>query len=99
MFRTRILALMIVCFGFSQSSSMLISLLNHGKNITSILIDTEETEQMGKMEFESDETIDDFIFDFRFRVLNKLKSLYPGEQRPLSSFLLNSPETPPPNVV
>ena len=99
MLKSRILALMIICFGLSQSSSLLISLLHQGKYMTSVLIDSEETEQMEKMEFESDEAIDDFIFDLRFRIPGKLKKRYPEKQKPINASHANSPETPPPNLV
>lgn len=99
MLKSRILALMIICFGLSQSSSMLISLLNPGKFMTSVLLDSEETEQMEKMEFESDEAIDDFIFDLRFRTAIMLKNRYPEKLKPLNAAHQNSPETPPPNLV
>ncbi len=77
----------------------MISLLNPGKYMTSVLIDSEETEQMKKMEFESDEAIDDFIFDFRFHSAVKLKNRYPEKLKPLNAAHQNSPETPPPNLV
>lgn|GEM_PF-4497555 len=99
MLKSRILALMIICFGLSQSSSLLISLLHPGKYMTSVLIDSEETEQMEKMEFESDEAIDDFIFDLRSRIPGKLKKRYPEKQKPINASYANSPETPPPNLV
>ncbi len=98
MLRKRVLIFMILLFGLSQSSGLIISLINHNSSLVSLMIDCEESEQVEKFEFSSDGSIDDFIFNIRFTNKNLKKAFNNTDALFLKHSHFSSPETPPPNA-
>lgn len=99
MFKNRVLIVMVFIFGISQSSTYINALMNHGKNISCLMIDCEESEQSEKHENLNEPTIHITVSELKLLVSKKDEAYTNAHCERFIPSYNSSPETPPPDAV